>query len=239
MTIGHGGIICGTADGNWLSAQQTGQRMQGSYTFKLYSDKAYIGQTQATKEKNPDCDSKWFGPSVSLPKSPKGTTIGIAGDWNALPRLAKPLSITSKAYVAAVRELLSQKGLGSSPVRITEVLQVDLEGDGQNEVLIRAESKNFYNPDYMKGEYEFIALRKIIGGQVKTFVLAGAFNNAEGRDYVLTHYQLMGLWDIDGDGILEILLVWACPEADSGGYAVYGLDNGEPKRVAWTIAFSY
>ena len=71
--------------------------------------------------------------------------IAIAAPWNALPRKPKVTDPTQKAYVDAVRDFLETKEIEQPKVKIDNILRVDLDGDGEEEVLISA--TNYFSKD--------------------------------------------------------------------------------------------
>ena len=65
--------------------------------------------------------------------------------WNALPRKPAIADATQSVYVEAVCDFLKNRGIADPKVRITRILRVDLEGDGEEEVLISA--TNYFTDD--------------------------------------------------------------------------------------------
>ena len=62
--------------------------------------------------------------------------IGLAAAWNALPRKPVLPDSTQSVYVEAIRDFLKSRGIADPKVQITRVVRVDLEGNGEEEVLI-------------------------------------------------------------------------------------------------------
>ena len=83
--------------------------------------------------------------TVSLSSKPKDGVIGLAAPWNALPRKPVIADATQSVYVEAVRDFLKARGIADPKVRITRILRVDLDGDGEEEVLISA--TNYFTED--------------------------------------------------------------------------------------------
>jgi len=83
--------------------------------------------------------------TVSLSSKPKDGVIGLAAAWNALPRKPLIADASQSVYVEAVRDFLKSHGIADPQVRITPILRVDLDGDGEEEVLISA--TNYFTED--------------------------------------------------------------------------------------------
>ena len=95
--------------------------------------------------------------------------IAIAAAWNALPRKPKVIDPTQKAYVDAVRDFLKTKGIEQPKVKIDSILRVDLDGDGEEEVLISA-ANYFGKADRVPmrspaGSYSMVLLRRVVAGK--------------------------------------------------------------------------
>ncbi|MHB0913396.1 MAG: hypothetical protein ACYC2Y_08115 [Armatimonadota bacterium] len=226
-----GVVLGGLLDGKWLSSERIIWRMYGGEKYKLYTEQMYTTTVYGRK------------PQDGLVALPGGEwRIAIAGDWDAMPRKARPQS-PGDLHVTAVRSYLASKGL-SSQVHIDSVLRVDLEGDGTDEVLITAESAKYDPWFYRHGEYSVILLRKVEKGEVRTYSVAGDLHilppgkegtdrNGDGLDDGYPEqYSIYGLWDVNGDGTLEIALRRTCPRADAGGVSLYTLRKCRPELLA-------
>jgi len=75
---------------------------------------------------------------VSLSSKPKDGVIGLAAPWNALPRKPGIADTTQSVYVGAVRDFLKARGIADPKVQITRILRIDLDNDGEEEVLVSA-----------------------------------------------------------------------------------------------------
>jgi len=75
--------------------------------------------------------------------TPNDGVIALNAPWNALPRKPQIADPTQQVYVDAVRDFLKDRRISDPEVKITRILRVDLDGDGEEEVL--------------KGQTEFVA----------------------------------------------------------------------------------
>ena len=144
--------------------------------------------------------------------------IAIAAPWNALPREPKVIDPTQKVYLDAVRDFLKTKGIEQPKVKIDNILRVDLDGDGEDEVLISA--TNYFSKDDSvpmrspAGSYSMVLLRRVVSGKIETQLVKGEFYpkaypkaaQEEGRLDAPNAYKVIAILDLDGDGKMEIVV---------------------------------
>ncbi len=109
-------------------------------------------------------------------------------------------------YRTAVFDILRAHGIARPDVRITRILRVDLEGDGDAEVLISATRLLDKLPGVTAGEYSLIALRKVVDGRVRTIMVEEEYW-PEDRDFVVPNeYTIANLLDLNGDGRIDVVV---------------------------------
>ena len=105
-----------------------------------------LGEAKGGKPKpNPEglpCEETLW---VSLSPKPEKGVIALAAPWNALPRKPRTSDTTQQVYSDVVRDFLKTKGIEQPKVKIEDILRVDLDGDGEDEVLISA--TNYFSKD--------------------------------------------------------------------------------------------
>ena len=149
-------------------------------TYQVYGLTQALGEAKAGKPTKPEglpCEETL---AVSLSPKPENGVIAIAAAWNALPRKPKVIDPTQKAYVDAVRDFLKTKGIEQPKVKIDSILRVDLDGDGEEEVLISA-ANYFGKADRVPmrspaGSYSMVLLRRVVAGKVETQLVDGEFH---------------------------------------------------------------
>jgi hypothetical protein len=148
--------------------------------------------------------------------------FGVGGDWDAMPRAPLPLDARQTTYADDIRRLLDERGLGSAPVAMDQLLRIDLEGDGQEEAFFSATNM----PDQVNmadGHYTMIVMRKIINGNVRAFVLDEQnFLSAPG-ELPLT-CRIAAFLDTDGDGVIEVLTT--CDYYEGGTVYIHKIQDG-------------
>src|SRR5215469_12843567 len=215
VEVQSGYLFGAISDGKWIKADETANLLTDETTYRVYGLTQALGEAKGGKPKPPEgapCEETL---AVSLSPKPEKGVIAIAAPWNALPRKPKVTDTTQKAYVDAVRDFLKTKGIDQPKVKIDEILRVDLDGDGEEEVLISA-TNYFGKKDRIPmrspaGSYSMVLLRRVVAGKAETQLVAGEFHpkayiSKEGSFDAPSAYKVIATLDLDGDGKLEIVV---------------------------------
>ena len=209
VDLPSGLIIGGHAGGKWLSSEQAGKALESGRKYRLFTltgktGDAVGGQAAPNAEVCPDVWEQTMQPATEK------SAIALAVPWNPMPRTAKTSDKTQEAYVKATRDFLIGKGIAKPVVKITQLLRIDLKGDGQDEVLLSATNypgEEGESPDHAEaGNYSFVLLRQVTDGKVQTKLIDGEFYPKASESQTPYRYEVSGLLDLDGDGRLEILI---------------------------------
>ena len=104
-------------------------------------------------------------------------------------------------------DFLKTKGIVKTKIKLSQIVQIDLEGDGQNEVLITG---NFYKKGLMEeqsaGDYSFVLLRRIVKGKTRDVLIEGDFFTKRGEYAPPNEREILAIADLNGDGKMEIVL---------------------------------
>jgi hypothetical protein len=209
----------GSENGKWIKADQAAKSTAKKTTYQVYSLTKQAGPIAAGKPKSVDepCPDTLM---VSLSSKPKDGVIGLAATWNAMPRSPVIADATQSVYVEAVRDFLKARGIADPKVRITRILRVDLDGDGEEEVLISA--TNYFSEDKSDhsaapfpeapiesprpGSYSIVVLRRVVAGKVQTQLVAGEVYQKPDESVAPNVYQVTAVLDLNGDGKLEVIV---------------------------------
>ena len=215
VEVESGYLFGAISDGKWIKADETAKLIGDETTYQVYGLTQALGEAKAGKPTRPEglpCEETL---AVSLSPKPGNGVIAIAAHWNALPRKPKVIDTTQKVYVDAVRDFLKTKGIEQPKVKIDNILRVDLDGDGEEEVLISA-ANYFGKADRVPmrspaGSYSMVLLRRVVAGKVETQVVAGEFHpkayvSKEGSFDAPSIYKVLATLDLDGDGKLEVVV---------------------------------
>jgi len=103
--------------------------------------------------------------------------------------------------------LLKKNGLKDTEVSVDHVYQVDLDGDGGDEVLIFANhyANRLRGDGVLDGDYSLLLLRQLKGNQVQTVPLYERYITEDSQYARAGYIEIVGLLDLNGDGDMEIL----------------------------------
>lgn len=129
--------------------------------------------------------------------------VAISAPWILVPHLVEEIE-DDGTYSAFAAELLGQRGLDVPEPAIKQLLQVDLEGDGVNEVLVVAEdvSSGLFAED---GDYSIAFMRRTVQGDVQTVIL-GESVVVTADSPVVNSYSVGAVADLSGDGRMEVVV---------------------------------
>jgi hypothetical protein len=237
VDVESGFLFGAISDGKWIKAGRTTKLLTQKTTYRVYGLTQALGEAKGGKPKAVE-DVCTDTLSVSLSPKPEEGVIALAAPWNALPRKPQVIDSTQKIYVDAVREFLETKEIKQPEVKIDNILRVDLDGDGEEEVLISA-TNYFDEPDRVPmrspaSSYSMVLLRRVVAGKVETQLIVGEFHpkaypkaaEEEGRFDAPNAYKAIATLDLDGDGKMEVVI--HSHYYEGGETTIYRCD---PKKV--------
>jgi len=226
-------LLGGSAGGRWLNAQAIARSLKGGQSYRAYDSRRLLGAAQGSKPRSQGapCDETLF-----VKMAPARGEFALGGSWNALPRSPRAMSLDQPVYRGVVAAFLKQHGLARPVVRLAQVWRVDLDGDGEPEVLVSAAntqgrpvSPNHLSSSVSAGDYSVVLLRKAVRGQLKTIVLEAEVHPKSVEFSAPNVSRIAGVLDADGDGKMEILVRSRYYEGTST--TVYQLQGGQAPPV--------
>lgn len=201
-------LLGGSQNGKWLTAEAIAPAIEQK-TKTVLINLSGIAKENAvlsdTGEENGACPENKL---MRLePEIGSGFAVGANAGWNLVPRVPKLIRVTDKTYRKIAADFLRTKGIAKTNIRLSQIVEVDLEGDGLAEVLITG---NFYKRGNMEaqtvGDYSFALLRKIVKGKTQNVLIEGEFITK--RDYYdpPNTREILAVADLNGDGRMEIVL---------------------------------
>jgi hypothetical protein len=106
--------------------------------------------------------------------------VAVGGTWNAMPRQPRLLTENLQPYITAAAEILKSKGIAGPQVKLTQVIEIDLDGDGLKEVLVCARRFTMAHlSDVLKdGDYSMVFLHKPAKKTGRNILIDGQFQTA-------------------------------------------------------------
>lgn len=220
-------------DHGWLSGIQAAQFINSEITYDLLERNGSIQIRGSALEFDPVCGNHVLPSSVVLSEP----VVGVASGWIPDRRGSIDLSTDNADYVQAVTDWFQSQGNSPAQVRITRILQVDIEGDGVDEILLSA--------SYFKeklalltetGDYSVVLLRKVIGNTVVTIPLVKDYYVSSIPEFEVSYpntYTLVDALDLNGDGTLEVVV--DVQRWEGWGAIVYRVDGQNVREVMRTV----
>lgn len=231
------GQLLGSFNGRaWTDAVNTMPLVKEGETFRLYTLTGPAGTGTIGKPVPPEypCDDNV---AVALsPQPPEGEppVFAVNGDWDAQPRLPKVQDTNQEEYRNVVSTHLRGAGLTRSDVKILQLLRVDLDGDGTEEVLISANSTETPGHFMGRGDFSVVLLRKVVRGRAVTIPIVSEVELKNHEDPIQTgswHHKetVAAVLDLNGDGVMEVITtlqsIW------DTGKSVYEVKGPKPRNV--------
>ena len=145
--------------------------------------------------------------------------VCVSGTSLGAERKAVPLDTKNAVYTKILKEYLGRNGLPDAEPQIMQLFKVDLDGDGQDEIVIYAQNiignmsktwgldfslcgrSRFPSGEFTQGKYSVLLVRKIVDGKVREIPLS-QFITPGDSPILLAISQFA---DLNGDGIMKII----------------------------------
>src|SRR4030095_10838723 len=179
VEVKSGYLFGATADGKWIKAEQAAKALNNETTYQVYGLTQSLGEAKGGQPKPSEEEVCSDILTVALSPTPDNGAVALAAPWNALPRKPQMIDRTQKVYVDAVRDFLKTKGINEPKVKIENIVRVDLDSDGEEEVLISA--TNYFQKEEgapmrsPAGSYSMVLLRRVVAGKVEKSLCRGEF----------------------------------------------------------------
>jgi hypothetical protein len=214
-----GYLLGGWSKDGWLHDKTAARLLRGGETYRFFSLTGELGAALGSPphpfaEEGDPCHETL---AVSFAASPvnAGGLVAVGGSFKALPRAPRLLSTGQQVYKDAAAAILRQKGITRPNVRLTQVIRVDLEGDGSEEVLVSATHyAQGLSSRASPGDYSLVILRRVVKGKVVTSLIEGDFFAKRLEFGAPGEHRVGAVLDLNGDGVMEIVLFGRYYEGD-------------------------
>jgi hypothetical protein len=203
------GLLGGIQNGKFVDAKTAFERVKGKRNYGIYSSTDKIA-TMEIEVQAPGEPCEDFYPINYGLDDVEGIAVGGNPGWNLQPRAARVTDLNNPTYVKAASDALRTKGIINKAPKLGYVLRVDLDGDGQEEVLIDAGSYGErIQPSAKRGDYSFILLRKMVAGKVQNTIVTGDFVTKNIKFGAPSRFEISAIADLNGDGKMEVIIYGA------------------------------
>lgn len=212
VDVRTGWLLGGSSGDTWLDMDSTGPLLTGNEEYRLYGLTEQQGTAMGSN--NPPLEPGSCEGLRTVDFTPvlgEASILALGGDWDALPRVPVEEGTDSDIYQQAIAELLQAQGITAPEVQITQVIRIDLDGDGTDEVLISATrfaASEDGSPPYSieTGDYALVMLRKIVDGDVANIFVVGE-SYTEAQEFAAPNvYRIGSILDANGDGQMEFIV---------------------------------
>jgi hypothetical protein len=217
-----GYFLGGSAGGQWIKPEAAAGSIPGGEHYRLYSLTGEVGGSVGSKPAKGaegPCSDTWYVTLSPFPQS-RGSLVAVGGPWNAMPRPVKLASTEQQVYKEAAAEILKSQGIANPKVNLTQVIRVDLDGDGVEEVLVSANHYETFKPgggitpNARAGDYSLVFLRQLVQGKVVTRIITGAYYPKAKEFTAPAERRIIGVLDLNGDGVMDLVLSGRYYEGD-------------------------
>jgi hypothetical protein len=225
-------LLGGTENGEWLHPETVVPQLLDDEVYQLYGVDRPTGSTKGKKPMRDNiCPVYWVTTGSDFQG---GLEVGVTGTWNVTPRIVQKIPTDHPTYVEELENWLVGQNIPEPVVEISQILRVDIEGDGTEEVLISASHfAETTGHSAANGDYSLVLMRKVVGNSVVTIPIVADYYYEEVEAQFPYTYATLFLADLNNDGVLEILV--GVERWEGSGVIVYEVDGTNMRMVFETI----
>ena len=201
-------LLGGSRRGKWITAEHAARALRNGYEF-ISIDIAHANTGKKIVAKKGE---EWGAcPETTILEFDKEydsqTMLGFSNDWNPIPRRPRKIDLSERRYKKLVKSFLKTKGLQKTKIVLTEGFEIDLDGDGSEEIILGA---RYFKKGLLEaqsvGDYSFVLVLKKQAGEIENILLEGDFFSVEGESSPPNEHTVSSIADLNGDGEMEIII---------------------------------
>lgn len=215
----------------WLSAEDAAAYVTGGLAYEFFGAGSPVQARGGALEAGATCRGYFMRSDSPMPDR----MVGMARGWGSQPRMARELAADDPAYILAVREWFQSQGNNPAEIRISRILQADLEGDGINEILLSASYFRDGSGHMSEtGDYSVVLMRRVVGNDVLTVPLIADYYISDAPELSYPRrYTIGSAVDLNRNGTLEVVV--DVSRWEGGGAIVFQVDGRNVREVMRAI----
>jgi len=223
-------LLGGRLNGEWVEAEAIAGKITASQTWKSFALDRQLADEQGGLPRREEGPGEYW--DITFPDAAEGdeAVLRVACDKAAMPGKPRVQSGGLETYEKIVAEYLKKNGITSAP-RLRQVVRVDLDGDGSEEVFIVADNVDATVPVTIANTYSLVLFRCLKNGKVETTALCEHYyhENVEGMADSPNAYKVSFVVDLDGNGAMETIIYGRYYEGF--WYEIHEFSGGVLKKV--------
>ena len=216
-------LLGGIEAGQWLKPDEAAARFgsEQEYLVHTLAQESFPVHGHAPNF-SPVNNEYFIGTDISLDET---GMVGVLDGWPVRQGNPQELSPDQEVYRQVVLDWLKEAGLSDPQLDDLHIFRVDLEGDGADEIFIRATRLRSQHLT-RAGDYSIVLMRKVLGNDAVTLpIVADVYQSAQAESTWPRAYSLANFIDLNKDGILEVVVEFEHWEGD--GAILYQVDGQE------------
>lgn len=221
----HQVYIAGSVQsGGWQRDAKSWNKVKPGTGFTTYGWSGPRDRLNVSRVVAAEVGGGWYGEVTGgrepTPEDSRGAVLACSAPGPLKMRPVRVQDTNNAVYLRIVRSLLAARGLHVARPRITQLIRLDLNGDGEQEVLLCAHSTTTFTTGIhpRKGDYALALLRCVVAGKVCNLPLSVQVQPRTPRadDGTLRDvYRFLPCPDVNGDGSMEVALQLSYYEGDA------------------------
>lgn len=217
----HSGYLLGGArEGFWMEADMAKECVSSGVAFKIYAVDGTCGRAAVKAKLIPGGEPcpETVRLDFASDDAHSEPVLAVSCPWNPAPRKTKVCDPANKTYQNAAAAVLKAAGVTDPQVRVNQILRVDLDGDGEEEAIVSANTFVPGDPDEdhpeirplpahtARGFHSLVFVRRLVGDSVQTTMLVQEIARPrQGREAMPVTNKVVAVLDLNGDGRMEVV----------------------------------
>jgi hypothetical protein len=171
-------------------------------------------------------------PNAGVPDEPGFgySAIAVEGDWTLRPRPVADVDADVPSYETAGVAAFADDDVETQAGEIDQIVVADLDGDGDSEALVVFGDESLSEGDTIDPGFSGLLLIDTDTGAATTITKSFIpLTFEEGTAPVFDTYRVLDVADLNGDGLMEIVVRWWYSEG--AGVSVYTYDGTTTAEV--------